>query len=259
MADINEPNYVHYSRLKTINLDEAASLLAHFELRNKNVTDPEEYAPLFNEEKRLANQVLYDANMRNSLDCFREDGIPTDIIYYYKPELVMVNVVYFCKWANDLNYDLPKELLKIFSNANHANADKTKNTKTDCTVDAPKDADARNKGGKPKGYLSEVVGHVYQKLSDHGKSGLSKPSKIREFIIFMKEMATKSSRYADEFVMERIKSIRIPEEGDCIIITEENIVTHGLSVTTKSAKPHYTKNDVSKILTSLRKNNIKTE
>lgn len=110
MADINEPNYVHYSRLKTINLDEAASLLAHFELMDKKVTDPDEYAQLFNGKERLANKVLFDANMCNALNCFRDDGIPTDILHYYKPELMMVNMVEFCKWAIKSGYKLPDEL-----------------------------------------------------------------------------------------------------------------------------------------------------
>lgn len=119
---------------------------------------------------------------------------------------------------------------------------------------APEVIPKSNKGGKPKGYLSEAVEHVYNNILKQEKPGLLKPSKIREFIICMKEMATKGNRHADEYVMLRIKSINAPEEGACTIITEDNVILSGQNETIIRGKS-YTNNDVAKILTKLRKNN----
>lgn len=252
MADINEPNYVHYSRLKSINLDGAASLLAHFELTQKNITDTDEYDKLFIEEKRLANKVIYDANMCNTLDCFREDGIPTDIIYYYKPELVMVNVVDFCKWANDLNYGLPKELLKIISNANHAKADNTKNTNTDCTVDAPQEADARKKGRKPKGYLTEAIECAYFKYRDEGNTEILREGKIREFCERLKELADeKGNPNFLTVIADRIDCVKIAPAG-CTVTTKDKYLEASNSRETKEKGRKYPQQRISQILVELR-------
>jgi hypothetical protein len=111
------------------------------------------------------------------------------------------------------------------------------------------------RGGRPKGYLSETVEHVCKKLIEQGKTGLLKPSKIREFIIAMKEMATRNGRHADEYVLERIKAIQIPDEGLCTIMTQDNIILKGQSETIHKGKS-YANNDIAKILSKLRKNNL---
>jgi hypothetical protein len=252
MADINEPNYVHYSRLQIINFDEAASLLAHFELRDKNVTAADEYNELFIEEKRLANKVLYDANMHNTLNCFRDDGIPTDVIYYYKPELVMVNVVDFCNWANDLNYGLPKELLKIISNANHAKSDDIKNTNTNCTTDAPQEVDTRNKGGKPKGYLTEAIEYAYLKYRDEGNTEILREGKIREFCERLKELADeKSNPNFSTVIANRIDCVKIAPAG-CTVTTKDKYLEASKTREIKEKGRKYTQQRISQILVELR-------
>lgn len=209
----------------------------------------------------------------------------------YDFNLTRINFVSFCTWAHELKYNLPDTLAAFVKSSDCNKAPEEKNDRTaeaapepdetQKTDEAPGTEEApsekpsaddgdkenqgtspanaapevnskSNKGGKPKGYLSEAVEHVYNKILQQEKPGLLKPSKIREFIICMKEMATKSSRHADEYVMARIKSISAPEEGACTIITEDNVKLSGQNETIVRGKP-YTNNDVAKILTKLRK------
>jgi hypothetical protein len=259
---VNEPNYTHYARIKAITADEAQWLLAIFELRDRKFRDQDEFDRLVDEEQKSAVKVLIEAiengDLKYDSDPFAFDTDESGRKGYCFSK-IRIKAADFYSWADKLNYNLPETLAKFNKDSGSEPAIEIPEDQSGKSAPEPNTPDSKSKGGKPKGYLSEAVEQVYQKLPDHGKSGLSKPSKIREFIIFMKEMATKTSRYADEIVMERIKSIRIPEEGDCIIITEDNIVTHGLDERTKRGKPYYTNNDVSKILTRLRKNNVKTE
>jgi hypothetical protein len=258
MADINEPNYVHYSRLKTINLDEAASLLAHFGLKDKNVTDPDEYAQLFNEEKLLANQVLYDANMRNSLDCFREDGIPSDIPYNYyggyDSRIVKVNVIDFCMWATNQKYNLPNELLEASGNEK-GDGERTESQRAAVgfqTEVVQQEVEADNGGGRPDGTLAEAVRCTYEKLllNDDEKWRLKK-GHVRDFIEFLKFMATPQNQHADKEVMELIDSVKTPYSGDCTIKTQErrDLILKGKS---KGVSKTYKNRDVTKILMRLR-------
>jgi len=245
-------NYVHYSRLNTINLDEAATLLANFELSDKNITDAKEFDKLFAEEKRLANKVLYDANMHNTLDCFREDKIPTDVIYYYNTNLVLVNLVDFCMWAYDLKYNLPEEFLKIISNANQSKEDHIKNGKNACTIDAPQKVDTRKKGGKPKGYLTEAIEYAYLKYRDEGNTEILREGKIREFCERLKELADeKGNPNFLTVIADRIENVKISPAG-CTVTTKDKYLVASNAREIKEIGRKYPQQRISQVLVELR-------
>lgn len=257
MEEIKYPNYVHYSRMNTINAREAQWLLASFDLRNNDTSDPDQYESLLNTEMKLAYKVLSDV-LANDILKYTCNGNP--IIYdnygteHYDLDCVFLNMAEFCTWAINSKYKLPEELAEL-ANPNSRQIVSEQDDNGSNLEKAPITQEKENTGGKPKGYLSEAVEHVYNEILKQEKHGLLKPSKIREFIIYMKEKATKSSRHADDYVMDRIKSIQIPEEGACTIITEDNVIIRGQNETIVRGKS-YAINDIAKILTRLRKNNL---
>ncbi len=68
MSELQTPKYTHYSRVETILADKAKRLLADFELRDKNITDPDEYKIMLGKELKLASKVLQDAFKANDKD-----------------------------------------------------------------------------------------------------------------------------------------------------------------------------------------------
>lgn len=288
MITIKEPNYKHYRRIKSITADKAKELLAFFELRDKEFCDQDELDNLLAEELKLAGSLLFEAIDSGELK-YSADECPYD----YHPDgykvyifcKIQITVADLISWAAKREYNIPCELANLLSKAECSSNFNLQDTQGEDvaqdnaevpaenepgTVNSRKEGDdesgaepanpaidripPKNKGGRPNAYLSEAVECVYQKLGEHGKSGLSKPSKIREFIIFMKEMSTRNNQYFDEFLKERIKSIQIPEEGDCTIITEDKVSLKGQAETIIRGKS-YKNNDIAKILTRLRKNN----
>ncbi len=269
MSSIEKPDYQHLTRVRRIQASDAKWYLASIVLMDTEITDPKEYELRLNTEMKRACMVLINAfesesdNEKLQYSRSTEEAIVIDPdgnkSYLLKD--IWIDVEAFCAWALRLKYKLPKVLVtlakaKSLCSESHGSGPDSAGIGANSGNNNPRKTTNQPKGGKPQGYLADVVEYVFSELAKHDKSGLSKPKKIREFIIFIKEMATKTSRYADEFVMERVKSIHIPEEGDCSIITADNIVTRGQSEAITRGRT-YKNNDVAKILTRLRKNNIK--
>jgi len=289
MIDINEPNYKYYARIKSIPGNEAQKLLAMFELRDKEFSDQAEFDKLFEIEMKLARNMLVQAIDNGELNYNNDEDPYIDIKdgFWLVLNKINISTIKFISWAAELEYNLPEELAKLVNKAECSSNDNSQDTPGEDEAQKPietSEADEskpdkpsnevidesvpdlaspatdrsapKNKGGRPKGYLYEVIEHVYNNLGKHGKSELSKLRRVREFIIFTKQMATKGNDYTDEYVMERIKSIKVPEEGDCTITLEDKVTLRGLNeLTEKPGKASYTNNDVAKILTKLRKNN----
>jgi len=260
MNEIIKPDYIHYSRLDSITAEEAKWLLASIELRERGISDPDEYNSLLEEGMKFASRVLIAAIARSdgSKLAFIPNGFYRDvndsgITMGYCFKAINFKVSDFCSWASE-KYNLPEELAKLTKDFAVQEPVKNQQAEGDNGKTSSNAQGNANKGGKPKGFLTEAVEHVYYKLLEQGKTGLFKPSKIREFMITMKEMASKKGPRADEYVLERIKSINIPEEGRCTIITEDQIILKGLNENILRGRP-YSNNDVAKRLTQLRKNN----
>lgn len=259
MGGNNQPDYLHFSRRTAISHEEAQFLLASFDLREMNISDPNEYQILLEEKKKLSRSVLYDA-INDGLLIFDTNGEPSYVDAsgeYYAESNMKVRLDKFLRWASDLNYSLPEIFNKFTKKTEIKQIDEVAYIESSKNQELPKQEGVPIKiiKHKDKSYLTQVVEHVVSRLPELGKSDLNKPRKIREFIILMKQMATKGNRYADEYVMERIKSITVPEEGDCTIVTADNISLKGQSELMKRGK-NYSNNDVSKILSGLRKNNM---
>jgi hypothetical protein len=113
MITVEEPNYNHYSRLNTIFADEAQKLLASFELRGKNISDPDEYNISLKEEMKLASEVLFSAFDSNGLK-FTSEVNPCEYDnydqQYYNLRVIELNLSDFCTWASKKKYKLPEEL-----------------------------------------------------------------------------------------------------------------------------------------------------
>lgn len=235
-------NYVHYSRLKTISLDEASSLLAHFELRSKNITDPGEYDKLFSKEKRLANIVLSDANSENSLDCYRDDGVPSDVKCYfftgnelnppgYDLKIIRVRVADFCKWAKNQKYNLPDELIEL-SGKGKKDREGTEIPKAavefratvaqqEIQIETEKSQKTANKSGPKKCTLSLAVEIAYLKLRGRGDVAVLKPGMRDAFMECFREIATDGNINSDDDVLKLIKEITKTRNNKYIIVTHD--------------------------------------
>lgn len=109
-----------------------------------------------------------------------------------------------------------------------------------------------NKGGRPSGSLKEVIEHVYQKLLVEGKTSALREGRPREFLQKLKEMATENGQNADEYVLERIRDVKMPKNGlYTVTIQDREIPTQGGRFT-KDPKT-YGKDAISKLLSKLRK------
>lgn len=160
-----------------------------------------------------------------------------------------INVTEFADWAHKTGFDCPQIVLDRATVKTGGNV--AKKTQDAVSGDSGKKLD---KIKKYKGALSEAVEITYNKITEMKKTDLLKPRKIREFIIFMKEMANKKSPYANEEIMEIINFIEIPEEGQCTIKIHDQIKLKGMKEYIDRGCS-YANNDVSKRLTKLRKNN----
>ena len=274
MGKYKEPNYRHISRFERVVANDALNILASIEMQGKDVSDPIEYNKLYDEELELGYQVMSSAFKNTNSDehlkftgdsegDFIDISGNGDVTFFFQH--IELKVTDFCIWALKKGYDLPVELAKLVAPSGGEIKQVERQQKDDVkseVVVEQKTVEAGENSPQPKakkntnstGYLTEVVKIVHDKILELGKPGLLKPSKIREFIIFMKEMANKKGPYADEDVLERIKSIEIPEEGDCTIITQDKIKLRGQTETIVRGSS-YTNNGVAKRLTKLRKNN----
>lgn len=119
MEEIRTPDYVHYSRLKDIFAYEAQELLAYFQLRDKDITDPGEFSKLLNKEKLNAHRVLHSAFD----DALKFMAVSKESPYELSPTgeecynfyMIKVNVAEFCTWASKNKYKLPEELASLSS------------------------------------------------------------------------------------------------------------------------------------------------
>lgn len=229
-------------------IEKLSGILAWYQLQDKEFLDKQDFKLKYEHHKHnvynliqnivLGEELSVIISKEERMSCNDPDGLD---IFEWTEEVPCIKLSEFAEWVKrNENFKCPQVIL-----------DKAR------INDKLQLKEVNGKVGKPKGYLAEVVEHVFGVLIGENKQGLLKQNKVREFIIKMKEMATKGNPLADEYVLERIKSIQVPEEGACIIITEDNVKLSGQNETIVRGK-QYTNNDVAKILTGLRKNNNKS-
>ena len=110
-----------------------------------------------------------------------------------------------------------------------------------------------NKGGAPKGPLSEAVEFVFLKFREEGNTEILRKGKIQEFLKRLKELADeKGNKNFLKYVADRIEKVKISPSGNTVT-TKEQIIKTGNGFETRRESTTYTSNDVSEQLTYLRK------
>jgi len=111
------------------------------------------------------------------------------------------------------------------------------------------------KGGRPKGSLREAVEKAYLHFRDKGDVAILQPGNIKSFLKGFKPLANDDTgSHCMEnwnirtYITERIKEVKIPREGKCFVTTQDR--KKGMNMTLGR---RYGENDVSKVLTMLRK------
>jgi len=207
-----KPDYTHFSRLNTITGEEAQLLLASFDLLCFNFTDPSVYERMLKKKMELALRVLEDAMTGKFLNC-KYDGQPSYIDEsgeeFYHFSNIRFNTVEFLSWASQINYNLPDVLSELAKKHERKQTVEIKKI-TESGNNISTKQDNLNKSGKPQGTLAEAVKHSYEKLLSQGNSEVLKAGSLRGFLQCLKDMATEENKNADEYILERIESVKIP-------------------------------------------------
>jgi hypothetical protein len=290
MADIKEPNYVHYTRINNITFVEAQKLLASFELRVRNIADSNEYERLLKDEMSLAYKVLFEAFESGALTPnydgpaynLSEFGLIDD---YYNLDQIKIRTVKFCSWASKLNYNLPEILQKCNMDSDDDAAIEIPERKSAKRAPEPKTPDIKSKDGKPEGphsevvelpkasaadnpeppktsqkkrtkppeALTEAVEYVFKILHDEGNTEILKPKSIHEFLRRFKDFAEeKGNRNLHSYVSERIKTVNLSDDYDTVITKERVVKVLGKGNFTEESRT-YNKQRISRRLCDLRK------
>lgn len=115
------------------------------------------------------------------------------------------------------------------------------------------DVSPSRKAGRPKGPLRQVLEYCYLKFQEEGNTEILRAGKIREFLIRIKELSDENNKVKfDEFVAERIESIKIGPSGYGVK-TKEHYVLANDTKETKIKSKRYNQGYVSKVLNDIRK------
>lgn len=108
------------------------------------------------------------------------------------------------------------------------------------------------RGGRPKGPLYEAVDFAYKKFRNEGNTEILRPGKVIEFLDRLKDLAGGGNRDISDYITERIEIVK-KRNGSFTITTQERVIKEVKGRVTMEKKSTYTTEDVSKLLTALRK------
>ena len=205
------------------------------------------------------NDSDYEANYENDLSLLYND-------YSENTDDEMTNTseasVYYTIYRKDLLI-LHNDLVRFFKNEeqfhNELNIIKGDNiimeSKIVSTEKNQKESiqvSAIKKGGRPKDTLREAIEHAYIKLRDEGNKEILRPGNPREFLLRLKEMATEGNPNEDQYIVERIKLVKIPNNGECSVVTQDQIICKKTTEMRVKSRP-FPQSRISQILSELRK------
>jgi len=120
------------------------------------------------------------------------------------------------------------------------------------TTESNIDLTTTKKSGRKKTPLTEAVEFAYSYFWKQGNTEILRRGKIRDFLIRLKEMCDERNDNYKEYVSERICEVKISPEN-CFVKTAEQIINTNQSIEKTMKSKKYKKQDVSKILTDMRK------
>jgi hypothetical protein len=119
-------------------------------------------------------------------------------------------------------------------------------------TEVTKVSEEKRKGGRPKGPLNEAVEFAYKKFRDEGNTEILRQGKVAEFLDRLKDLAGGENRKISDYIAERIEIVK-KRNGSFTITTQERVIREVKGLVTMKKKASYTTDDVSKLLTALRK------
>ena len=111
---------------------------------------------------------------------------------------------------------------------------------------------ATKKVGRKKNPLTEAIEFAYLHFWEQGNTEILRAGKIRDFLVRLKEMSDERNDNCNEYILERIEEVKISPSG-CFVKTAEQIIITSQSIEKTRKSRKYKQNDVTKILTSMRK------
>lgn len=110
------------------------------------------------------------------------------------------------------------------------------------------------KGGRPKGPLSEAVEKAYLHFHAAGNTDILKPGNIRSFLKSFKSLVNDDAQSHGfgngkirAYIAERIKEVKVPRQGKCFVTTHDRPEGNKISPGRR-----YSQDAIAKLLTALR-------
>ena len=119
-------------------------------------------------------------------------------------------------------------------------------------TEVTKTATEKKKGGRPKGPLYEAVEFAYVKFRDEGNTEILRKGKVAEFLDRLKDLAGGKNQKISDYIAERIGIVK-KRNDSFTITTPERVVKEAQGHIITRKRSTYSKDDVSKLLTALRK------
>ncbi len=209
-----------------VGIDDLSFYLSEYQLRHTKFISEKEYMMEWVLSSGRIKSILRDLVSKNILKKYKSDK---EIEKLNLPVIKLAELAIWHEGKQNQYFKCPQVILDKFQVGNVAKV-----------------------VGKRQGVLSEAIEHAYNKLRNQGNTRVLIGGKPRDFWQCLKAMATVGNVNADEYILERIESVKIPKNGGCSLITKAKIAVFAEHTRTKEGK-HYNENAVSKILTKLRK------
>lgn len=242
--------------------------------------DKSNYANMIEEEHCFSGDLIFlddDFDGDNYIDSHTIAGMKEKNTFGAKSEQEVDSsnrsISFVASPCYDIYYTINKnkliilrdDLMQFFKNEEqfHDEIESYENDKTCCqsdelagqkqTISAPDQKTALKKGGKPKLPLSEAVECLYKTLLAEGNTEILRPGKIVEFLKRMRDITNeKGNRNINNYIAERIERVKIATSKYTIFVIDKPIKKAKVSGIAYKTTEYYA-NDVSKILTKLRK------
>lgn len=167
-----------------------------------------------------------------------------------KLSVLQINKYEGIYWRSDLCM-LPEEVKRLDAEFSRLEAEQSENSRQQSTLQAFIPPKAKS-SGKPKSSLTEAVEYLYDICMQEGDSEILQPGNINQFILKLQEIKKSPPSTSANFIFDNIKYVK-KVSAKWTIRTEDRIVKDSNTKETTMKSKSYGQNDVSKILTRLRK------
>jgi hypothetical protein len=249
-----KPEKLDFKKLMLIDyvvygIEKLSGILAWYQLQDTEYLSKIKFQSQYQKEKRRIYNIIQNHVIAGEFTVtISEETIVNeswDDIYGYevntrRESIPCIKLAEFAAWANNSqDFKCPQVILdKAIIKISEVNSEPHGN---------------ENKGGAPRGALTEAVEEAYMKFWKEGNTEILRKGKIRDFLERLKELADeRGNPNFSKYIADRIDSVKISPSG-CIITTKDEVVESSNSRENIIKGQKYKQQRVSQHLTQLRK------